>query len=348
MMCGAARLAAAERNGMNEQTFHSALHEDPSDEVTWLALADWLDDNGQADRAELLRLTRRLRALPAREESPQRRAIESRLVRLLESGARPSAPEVVNSTGMRFALIPSGRFRMGSPEEEPGRHDDEEAREVEIDRPFYLGVFLVTQRQYAQVMGDNPSHFQRSNPAARVAGQDTSDFPVERTSWNDAVAFCQRLSETLGEIRAGRSYRLPTDAEWEYACRAGTTAAYFFGDTLSLVQANYEEDRSPESAPGPGGLAPLGRPSAVGSYPPNAWGLYDVHGNVYEWCSDRCDDSFDLGDADPQEPTAFDEHPLRGGSWYGQASYCRSAWRESNDADARLYFNGFRVAMERR
>jgi uncharacterized protein (TIGR02996 family) len=341
MMCRAARLAALQRNGMNEQTFHAALHESPDDEVTWAALADWLDDDGQGDRAELLRLTRQLRMLTVRESTPQRRAIESRIVGLLEAGARPSVPENVNSIGMRFALLPAGRFRMGSPEEEPGHDGDEEAREVEIARPFYLGVFLVTQRQYAQVMGDNPSHFQRSNPAARVAGVDTGDFPVERVSWNDAVAFCQRLSETLGEIRAGRSYRLPTDAEWEYACRAGTTAAYFFGETLSLAQANFEEDRPPQSAPGPAGLASLGRPSPVGSYPPNAWGLYDMHGNVYEWCSDRHADLVSHDDF-PNE-----EHPLRGGSWYGQATYCRSAWRESNDADARLYFNGFRVAMQR-
>src|SRR5262249_16814890 len=146
-------------------------------------------------------------------------------------------PEVVNAAGMKLVLIPGGSFRMGSPGAEVGRSADEgPPRAVVISGSFYLGAFPVTQGQYQQVMGDNPSHFRR------VAGLDPRTLPVENVSWDDAVAFCHALSELPEERRKGRVYRLPTEAEWEYACRAGTEAAFGldFGRSLTSAMANFD------------------------------------------------------------------------------------------------------------
>src|SRR5439155_14541379 len=141
-------------------------------------------------------------------------------------------------------------------------------------------VFPVTQAEYQAVMGDNVASFQESGRnRAVVVGMDTGRFPVDQATWHQAVEFCRRLSER----EPGRTYRLPSEAEWEYACRAGTTTAFHFGGTLSSHQANFDGDRPYGNAPrGPF----LGRTSAVGSYPPNAFGLHDMHGNLWEWCAD--------------------------------------------------------------
>src|SRR5262245_46536245 len=144
---------------MNEAAFLTALHESPADEVTWLALADWLEENEQPQRAELVRLVRRLRGLPVTRRTKQRVALEERVAALLLSGARPVVPEVTNHLGMRFALIPPGTYLMGSPGNEPGHQSREHRHEVTLTRAFYLGVFPVTQAQYRSVLGKNPSHF---------------------------------------------------------------------------------------------------------------------------------------------------------------------------------------------
>src|SRR5262249_26582368 len=154
--------------------------------------------------------------------------------------------------------------------------DDERPRhQVEISRDFYLGAYEVTQRQWKAVMGGNPSYFcKEGRGRLLVQGTDTSDFPVEQVSWKDAFTFLDRLSGVPAEKKAGRVYRLPTEAEWEYACRAGDAGRQFhFGDSLTTKQANTLEAR-------------LQRTCKVGSYAPNAWGLYDMHGNVWEWCQD--------------------------------------------------------------
>jgi uncharacterized protein (TIGR02996 family) len=143
-----------------EAAFLQALHADATDEATWLALADWLDEDGQGERAELVRLVRRLRTLPVMKRTKERARLEDRVAELLNAGVGPVVPEVVNSIGMRLALIPPGRFRMGSPAGEKERSKDEgPLHEVEITRAFYLGVFPVTQGQWQRVMGDNPSYF---------------------------------------------------------------------------------------------------------------------------------------------------------------------------------------------
>src|SRR5262249_40200730 len=144
--------------GMNEETFLGSLLDDPGDELTWQALADWLEDDGQGERAGLVRLVRRLRTLPVMKSTKPKTITEDRGAALLDAGVRPVVPQIVNSIGMTLALMPPGRFRMGSPKSEKQR-GDETAREVTLTRPFCLGVFAVTQRQYEAVTGHNPSHF---------------------------------------------------------------------------------------------------------------------------------------------------------------------------------------------
>src|SRR5262245_29442913 len=205
-------------------------------------------------------------------------------------------PETVrNSIGITLALIPAGTFLMGSPQEEQRRSKDEDQHEVEITKPFYLAVFPVTQGQFRRVKGYNPSFFSSDGRGmegveyaqAPAGGSDkvrelggTDDFPVENVSWDEAVEFCRRLSALEPEMAAGRVYRLPTEAEWEYACRGGASGYHVFhyGSSLTSTQANFDGDYAYGAAPGPY----LGRTSKAGSYEPNAFGLFDMHGNVWE------------------------------------------------------------------
>jgi uncharacterized protein (TIGR02996 family) len=328
---------------MNEETFLSALHESPTDEVTWLALADWLEEDGQAERAELLRLVRRLRTLPVMKRTRKRAALEDRVAALLEAGVRPVVPEITNGVGMRLALIPPGTFRMGSPPRESGRDgNDEKVREVTITRAFYLGVFPVTQRQYESVVGGNPSSFRHPGGSSVVLGMDTADFPVEMVSWPEAVAFCEALERREGRAPGGPPYRLPTDAEWEYACRGGaaSTGPFPFGASLCSTQANFKGD---EPYGGADDGPYLARTCRVGSYRPNAFGLYDVVGNVFEWCHDWIGPL--EGVVDPTGPATGTQRVLRGGSCFNAGRHCRSALRGGSEPDDHNSFIGFRVVL---
>ncbi len=181
---------------------------------------------------------------------------------------------IVNSIGMKLTRIPAGQFQMGSPEDEPGRKASWEKQHlVKITKPFYLGVYEVTQQQYKQVMRRDPFEFSPTGLSEKkVQGIDTSRFPAESVTWKDAAEFCRKLSELPEERSAGRSYRLPTEAEWEYACRGGTSTIYHCGDEITQQQARFEH--------------PSRIPATVGSYPPNPLGLHDMHGNVSEWVMD--------------------------------------------------------------
>jgi uncharacterized protein (TIGR02996 family) len=328
-----------------EAAFLQALHADPNDETTWLALADWLEDDGQPQRAELVRLVRRLRALPVMKRRKERARLEDWVAELLNAGVRPVVPEVVNSIGMRLALIPPGRFRMGSPVSEAGRKEDEiPLHEVEITRPFYLGVFPVTQRQWQAVMGSNPSYFCTTGGGKdEVKGLDTEDFPVEQVSWDDAQAFLEKLTRLPEEVKSRWRYRLPTEAEWEYACRAGTSTPFHLGKSLSSWQANFNGDYPyGDAEKGPS----LGRTCAVGSYRPNVFGLFDLHGNVWEWCSDWYDED-SYGTSPPRDPPGSSSgsvRVLRGGGWGSIGQNGRAASRYGGPPSYRFYNLGFRVA----
>ena len=246
--------------------------------------------------------------------------------------------KIANSLGMRFALIPAGKFLMGSPESEGGRGDDEGPQhEVEIARPFYLGIHQVTQKQYKKLMGENPSCFTRANGGG-------ASHPVEQVSWEEAVEFCRRLSVLPEEQAAGRTYRLPTEAEWEYACRGGANASspFAFGDSLSSTQANFNGN-NPYGGAATGPY--LQRTTPVGSFEPNGFGLYDMHGNVWEWCADWFDEyySSQSPQQDPQGPQGGSRRVLRGGGCFDDAHDCRSAVRDSAEPGSRGGHVGFRV-----
>ncbi len=256
--------------------------------------------------------------------------------------------EITNSIGMKLVLIPPGEFMMGSPESEK-RHLSHEGPQhrVRITRPFYLGVYEVTQEAYERVMGTNPSDFSRDGRDGNwVSGQDTSRFPVESVTWNDAVEFCRRLSVLPAERSAGREYRLPTEAQWEYACRAGTTTPFHFGSVLNGRQANCGGNNPyGTSEKGPY----LRRTTTVGSYGANGFGLYDMHGNVWEWCSDWYDENYYANSPvdDPQGPASGLHRVSRGGGWLSYAWGCRSADRYGLTSGGGYIGIGFRLALVR-
>ena len=224
-----------------------------------------------------------------------------------------------NGSTLDLVQIPAGQFLMGSPDSEEGRLDREGPQHRVSVPEFWLGKYPVTQAQYQAIMGQNPSRFSENG----------ANRPVERVFWHDAVAFCEKLSQ-----QTGRTYRLPSEAEWEYACRAGTTTPFYFGETISPVLANY-------------GYSNLGQTTDVGQFPPNTFGLYDMHGNVLEWCADHWHDNYNGAHVDgsawlvPGE--SENRHILRGGSWYSKPGVCRSANRGSGAPDIIGFDIGFRV-----
>jgi formylglycine-generating enzyme required for sulfatase activity len=210
---------------------------------------------------------------------------------------------------------------------------------VTISRPFWIGRYEVTQAQYQAVMGSNPSFFQgASYPNA-------AQRPVERVTWNNAVAYCAALTaseQAAGRVPAGYVYRLPTEAEWEYCCRAGTTTEFHFGPTLVCGQANFFFSNHSNTNCNSGGQT-----AVVGSYAPNAWGLHDMHGNVWEWCQDGWDFSANYPSGAVTDPFVA-SGPLRvfrGGSWNYNSNYCRSANRFGLNPSVTFNFNGFRVVL---
>jgi formylglycine-generating enzyme required for sulfatase activity len=208
---------------------------------------------------------------------------------------------------LEMVLIPSGKFVMGSPSNEEGRNDNETQHQVTLRKPFYMGKYEVTQEQWKAVMGKNPKQWEAvqlwKNPISKTKG---AKLPVTDVSWKDCQEFIKKLN---GKTNGG--YRLPTEAEWEYACRGGTTTAYSYGDNLTESDANVAGSSIKE----------------VGSYKPNAFGLYDMHGNVFEWCNDWYGSLQDGEVTDPKGPATGERRVLRGGSFFYDESGVRSSFR---------------------
>jgi formylglycine-generating enzyme required for sulfatase activity len=239
-----------------------------------------------------------------------------------------SPKEITNSIGMKLVLIPKGAFMMGSPESEV-RIADATQHEVTISKDYYLGVTEVTQGQYKQVMGTNPSW----NQGDKIQVE-SSMHPVEQVSWEDAIEFCKKLSDLPEEKKAGRVYRLPTEAEWEYACRAGSKTAYSFGESAKSLSEYAWSGENANSQTHP-----------VQEKKPNAWGLYDMHGNVSEWCSDWYGEYNKAAVSDPTGPKVGPLRVFRGGGWRFEAAVCRSAVRCGMSRSGYANINGLRVAL---
>jgi formylglycine-generating enzyme len=277
----------------------------------------------------------------ARSEPGSRRSRRPGVAQLFEAlGA--TAPEqaklLTNSLGIKLVLVPAGTCHMGSTANEAlHRLNEMPQHEVAITQPFYMAVHLVTQAQYFQVMKENPAKFSSS------VGGDVN-HPVERVSWIDAVEFCRRLSDSPEERQAARVYRLPTEAEWEYACRAGTTSPFCCGPSLSGPQANFDANFPLGEA---ARAKPAGRTTPVGSFPANNFGLFDMHGNLWEWCADWYDGNYYRSSPrrDPPGPTTGRFRVVRGGSWRNHASTCRAAYRNALVPNNRDPYTGFRVVV---
>ncbi len=307
---------------------------EPVEETRWLVLADWLEENDDPRRSELLRLHRKLLATCCEpEQHPERTQWQSRVVELIGEGVRPCVPQktllLPSDVPMTFSFIPPGCFRMGC------GHKDADSGEkpvhaVTLTRGFFLGIHQVTQAQWKAVMGTEPGNFKGPNR------------PVEEVPWEKCQEFCKKLTANL---KGYATARLPTEAEWEYACRAGTTTEYHFGDVINADLVNYNGNFSWNGSP-------KGRhcnqTADVASFPSNAWGLFDVHGNVWEWCEDWYGPYRAEAQVDPYQTEIHsdDYRVIRGGSWYGIPDYCRAAFRGwSGPADLINCYCGFRVCF---
>jgi formylglycine-generating enzyme required for sulfatase activity len=217
-----------------------------------------------------------------------------------------------------FRWCPSGTFMMGSPSSETDRYSDETQHKVTLTQGFWMGETEVTQEMWESVTGNNPSEFKGAK------------LPVEEVSWEDCQKFIGQLNK-LGVAPKGYKFSLPTEAQWEYACRAGTTTRYSFGNSLRANDANFDSR--------------VGKTTEVGTYPANVWGLYDMHGNVWEWCDDWYGDYPTGSVTDPTGATIGSDRVFRGGGWLSYAEYCRSADRLHNAPSHRGNYLGLRVSL---
>ncbi len=241
---------------------------------------------------------------------------------LAENPVQEGKPFTLTALGLTLVPIPAGSFTMGSPVSEIGHRPDEAAHGVTLTKSFWLGKTPVTQAQYESVMGRNPARFKGA------------DFPVESISWEEAMTFCRKLTErerAAGRLPAGLVYTLPTEAQREYACRADTGGRYAGElDAIAWYSGNSDEQAH-----------------AVAQKQPNAWGLYDMQGNIWEWCLDWYG-NYPAGPVtDPTGPAQGDSRVYRGGAWFHSADLCRSAYRYKLAPDGTGSLLGFRIALSR-
>ncbi|MGL4555637.1 MAG: SUMF1/EgtB/PvdO family nonheme iron enzyme [Gemmataceae bacterium] len=300
-------------------TLLTVLAVTPEDDTGWLALADALTERGDDARAALVRAQLAVRRDPGDD------AARNRVLTLWRAGVAPCVPALDGPHGVGFVLVPPGTFDMGARPGDGWLDDDElPPHRVELAAGFFLGVTPVTRGQWRAVMGP-------------PRGRDHPDgHPVESVSWRDAGRFCERLGRLMG-----RRCRLPTEAEWEYACRAGTTTRYVGGDAAAVLEeAGWCSYSGVWDAAG--GTIP------VGSLRPNPFGLHDMHGNLWEWCRDVYDAGYyaESPARDPSGPRRGREHVVRGGSWRGGPWFCRSSERRALSPTTREENVGFRVAVE--
>ena len=244
---------------------------------------------------------------------------------------KPQGIHNVKFAGIEMIWVPAGSFQMGSPFNSPVRIMDEKPHNVELTRGFYLGKYEITQRQYALVMEDNvqdleplPSRFQGPS------------LPVEQVSWKDVQEFCARLTyleRRDQRLNKGWAYCLPTEAEWEYACRAGTATLYSWGNEIFLKNAAYRES--------------AGKTRLIGQFPSNQWGFFDMHGNVWEWVDDWYGDYSTDDQTDPEGALSGTNKVLRGGSWANLGTNLRAAGRHYLPPNTRSPTTGFRLCYKR-
>lgn len=339
---GVAWLEVTDRNGQRRL-------DDPQDwvrlEIEWalarqIPVIPLLIDNAKMPRGD--ELPGLLKALSTRHAARVKHSFwlnPRDVVRLIQdiefhlgvSDIRPTGPNASfteylgQGTTLEMIYVPGGRFLMGSPEDESERYDWE-GPQHEVSAPaFFMGKYPVTQRQWRAVAKVKVVERELTPAPSRFKGDDR---PVERVSWEEAVEFCRRLSRQMGN-----AYRLPSEAEWEYACRAGTTTPYSFGDSITPDQASYTRTFDAGTTP-------------VGNFPSNAFGLYDMHGNVFEWCQDHWNENYNSA---PTDNSAWlriargEYRVIRGGSWGSPPRYCRSAHRGRDVPEVRSFDLGFRV-----
>ncbi|MBE9218608.1 bifunctional serine/threonine-protein kinase/formylglycine-generating enzyme family protein [Dolichospermum flos-aquae] len=250
-----------------------------------------------------------------------------KIIKKRNHAARYFVEDLGNGVMLEMVEIPSGTFYMGSPENEAGRTNSEGPRHQVAVKSFFIAKYPLTQAQYQSIIGNNPAHFKGDNR------------PVERVSWDDAVAFCQKLSENTG-----KNYKLPSETQWEYACRAGTTTPFYFGQSITPNLVNYDGNYSYAAAQ-KGEYRQ--QTTDVGTFPPNAFGLYDMHGNVWEWCEDDWEENYINApiNGDALINPVGEYKVLRGGAWLYFAGCCRCSMRNQGLYNARHHYYGFRVLL---
>jgi uncharacterized protein (TIGR02996 family) len=301
---------------------------DPLEQTRWFVLWDWLEENDDLCRAELLRLHRELLATCCEPDAhPERADWQRRVVELLGSGVYPCVPQHMLSlpggVPLVGSFVPPGTYLMGG--------DEKPVHMVTLTESFFMGIHPVTQAQWKAVTGTEPSHFKGPNR------------PVVQVSWDDCQEFCEKLT---GLLKGKVTVRLPTEAEWEYACRAGTTTEFWFGNVINPDLANYDGNYRWNGSPKGKYREQTTDVGTVGSK--NPWGLFDLHGNVWEWCQDAWDEEY-YSKSPGKDPICTNDQitarVLRGGSLCDLPYGCRSAFRRWLERDCRYDNVGCRVCF---